>query len=374
MKNLFYILLFIALTAVGCATGRKAYLKGDYYKSVTQALNRLQQKPSDKTSKDILHFAYPELIKYEQNKINTFKTSSDPLRWEKVMESYTTLNGVYDHIQRTPAAHRMVDAKSFSKEYEEARRNAAEMSYQQGLKELNFQDRVNNKRAYRSFQRALDLRPDHTDARKQLDLVRDKLMTYVVVQSIPMHSAALSLSNAFFEQQMMEYFRRYAGNEFVRFYSADEKPKYADHYLVMRFDDFAVGQMSVHEKEAERTAQVVTGKTQVTKDSTANIYATVKAKVRLFNKSLSSGGLLDVKIIDARNNAIVSQQKFSGTFVWEDRWGTYMGDERALNKEDREYTNRRETMPPPPQQLFIEFTKPIYGQTTNFVDNFYKSF
>lgn len=374
MKKIFYFLSIIALMAVGCATGRKAYLKGDYYKSVTQSLNRLQQKPSDKTSKDILHFAYPELLKYEQNKINTFKTSSDPLRWEKVMESYTTLNGVYDHIQRTPVASRLVDAKSFSKEYEEARRNAAEMSFQEGLKEINVNNRVNIKRAYRHFQHALDLRPDHNEARKQLDLAREKLMIYVVVQPIPMHSAALSLSNAFFEQQMMDYFRRYAGNEFVKFYSANEKPQDADHYLVMRFDDFAVGQMMVHEKEEERTAQVVTGKTHITKDSVVDVYSTVKAKVRLFHKTLSSGGLLDVKIVDAGNNAIISQQKFSGTFVWEDQWGTYMGDERALTKEDRGYMNRRETMPPPPQQLFIEFTKPIYGQTTSFVDNFYKSF
>lgn len=374
MKNVIYILFVMAILAVGCATGRKAYLKGDYLKSTTQALNRLQQKPTDKTSKDILHFAYPELLKYEQNKINTFKTSSDPLRWEKAMESYTTLNGVYDHIQRTPGAKKMVDAKSFSQEYEEARRNAAEMSYQEGLKDMNSNNRDVLKRAYRHFQHALALRPDHTDAGKQRDLVHDKLMVYVVVQPIPMHSAALSLSNAFFEQQMMEYFRKYAGNEFVKFYSTDEKPKYADHYLVMRFDDFAVGQMMIHEKEEERSAQVVIGKTQVTKDSAVNVYGTVKAKVRLFHKTLSSGGLLDVKIVNAENNSIISQQKFSGTFVWEDRWGTYMGDERALTKEDKGYMNRRETMPPPPQQLFIEFTKPIYGQTTNFVDNFYKKF
>ena len=368
------MLMLIAIVAAGCATGRKAYLKGDYLKSVTQSLNRLQQKPTDKTSKDILHFAYPELLKYEQTKINTFKTSSDPNRWEKVMESYTTLNGVYDHVQRTPAARKLVDAKSFSKEYEESRRNAAEMSYQEGLKDKDSPNRDLLKRAYKQFQHTLQLRPDHPDAAKQRDLVHEKLMIYVVVQPIPMHSAALSLSNSFFEQQMMEYFRKYAGNEFVRFYSASEKPEYADHYLVMRFDDFAVGQTIVYEKEAERTAQVVVGKTQVTKDSAANVYGTVKANVRLFDKKLSSGGLLDVKIVDAGNNAIVSQKKFSGTFVWEDHWGSFVGDERALTKEDKPYMNHRETMPPPPQQLFIEFTKPIYGQTTSFVDGFYKSF
>lgn len=366
--------LITILFGVGCASGRKAYLKGDYYKSVQQAVARLQQKPTHKESKDILYFAYPELLKYNGEKINTLKKSGDALRWEKVMDLYSEMNQASDLIQRCPAAKKIIDAKSFNAEYDEARRNAAEIHYAQALQYISLKDRNSLKSAYSQLKRTLDLNPNHSDAPTKLRSVKNDLTLKVVIQPIPMHSALFSLSNEFFETQLVDYFRKHAG-EFVEFYTASDRIDDADQYLVMRFDDFNVGQTYVKEKSEERKRDnVVIGKNAITKDSSVNVYGTVTAKVRLFQKSISSGGLLDVKMIDANSNSILSQQKFPGTFVWEDRWGMFMGDERALTDEDRSYMNHGESPNPAPQQLFIEFTKPIFQQTTRFVDGFYKSF
>lgn len=376
MKKLHYLLtILVLLYAMGCATGRKAYLKGDYAKSVTQAVNRLQQNPTHKQSRDILHFAYPNLVKYNQDKINTLKRSSDAMRWEKVMDLYGELNRTYDLIQRCPAAKKTVTPQQFTAEFEESKSYAAEVRFQQGVQYMNQKDRNSLKSAYAQFQRALELKPSHPDAPQKLQDARNALMTRVIIRPIPMHSAIFSLSNDFFESQMMEYFRNYSANEFVRFESGRNNTQDGDHYIIMTFDDFQVGQTFVESKEEERRKdKVVIGKNVINKDSIVNVYGTVTAKVKLFRKTISSGGLLDVKIYDANTDALIAQKKFPGTFVWEDRWGMFMGDERALNDDDRKYMNKPEVMPPPPQQLFIEFTKPIFNQVTSFVDGFYRGY
>lgn len=371
MKTYYYLLLCLTFCLGACATGKRAYMKGDYYKSVNQAVDRLRANPKHKQSREIIKFAYPELVKYNLSQIDELKRGSNGLRWEKSVDLYNEINMVNDEIQRCPAALRLVELENVRVQWEEAKRNAAEFRYQKGLTEMqNANNRQSLKNAYANFDRALTYRGDHPDARNKLNQVREMLTIHVVMQPIPMHSIALSLSNEFFENQLMDHFRRNNRNEFIKFHSARENVD-AEQFLVIKFDDFALGQTFVKETiEDRRKDSVLVGKTP----EGVPVYGTVKAKMRTLRKSVNSGGQLDVKIIDAANGAILSQQKFQGSYVWEDLSATFQGDERALSSKDMELVKRRESLPPPPQQLFIEFTKPIFSQVTGFIEGYYRNF
>lgn len=52
----------------------------------------------------------------------------------------------------------------------------------------------------------------------------------------------------------------------------------------------------------------------------------------------------------------------------------FNGDERELSPEQMRLTKLKEQVPPPPQDLFIEFTKPIYNQITTKIRDFYKAY
>jgi len=104
------------------------------------------------------------------------------------------------------------------------------------------------------------------------------------------------------------------------------------------------------------------------------IYGTVKATIHTFTKQISSRGLLDFKIYDPYANRVLTQEKFPGEFVWICQWGYFNGDERALNEEHKKIVKGKELHPPPPQDLFIEFTKPIYDQLTAKIRDFYKNY
>jgi hypothetical protein len=109
----------------------------------------------------------------------------------------------------------------------------------------------------------------------------------------------------------------------------------------------------------------------VPKEEYINVYGTVKAVFRENTREVISRGLLSMRIMDAKSNTVALHEKFPGEFVWINQWGSFNGDERALTVEQLKIANHQPMQPPPPQNLFMEFCKPIYGQVTSKVGSYY---
>jgi hypothetical protein len=107
---------------------------------------------------------------------------------------------------------------------------------------------------------------------------------------------------------------------------------------------------------------------------TLKIYNTVKATLYYSRKTTTSKGIVSFKIIDAKTNALLAIEKMPGEYVWASEWATFNGDERALTSQQLQLCKQKEKVPPPPQDLFIEFTRPIYEQVTTKIRNFYKNY
>ena len=107
---------------------------------------------------------------------------------------------------------------------------------------------------------------------------------------------------------------------------------------------------------------------------TNKVYGTVKATLFQYTKTTVSKGVLSFRIIDAKTGALLSAQKMPGEFVWKSEWATFNGDERALSAEQLQLTKQKEQPAPAPQQLFIEFTRPIYDQITGKLKEFYQGY
>ncbi|MDB4286349.1 hypothetical protein N9933_03520, partial [bacterium] len=126
------------------------------------------------------------------------------------------------------------------------------------------------KMAYEHFERAGRLKPNFKNSRAKMAEARDLATVHVLIQPIPLHSRALSLSNEFFSNQIIEYVRGAGFSPFVRFY--DEKEvrslqREPDQVIQMIFDDFVVGQASIKETVYQREADsVIVGQVKVKED------------------------------------------------------------------------------------------------------------
>ncbi|WP_131537562.1 hypothetical protein [Pedobacter nototheniae] len=378
MKNISRLRYFIYLSLIiigGCTTGKNALQKGDYDASVLKAVGRLQNSPKNAEAIQVLSTAYNLSLQDHLRRIEEAKASIDPFKWENVIYDYQKINQLADEINSCPACLNVVpNPIKYIKELADGKYNAAVARYNSGVSLLQSNDRLNAKKAYYEFEKAQNYYPNYNDVKAKMEDAYWAAVVRVVVQPILINSRTYKLSADYFQQQIDNFISNYQRNKFVLFYSEQQATNQkirADQVLSLNFDDFVVGETYVKERvEKLKRDSVVIGETR---DKKA-VYGTVKATLSIFDKRVSSSGLLDLTITDWQSRKIIRQQKFPGTYVWQDSWASFNGDERALNRQQLAMCKRRETIPPPPGALFLEFTKPIYNQLVNDITYFYNNY
>ncbi|MBC8111907.1 MAG: hypothetical protein H7Y04_12675 [Verrucomicrobia bacterium] len=370
----------ILIVLIACSSGKKSLQKGNYEEAMMKAISRLRSNPNNKKARETLREGFPLTVKYHLSLVNDLKNSNQVFKYEQMMNSYQQLNVIYEEIQRCPACREEIrNNQSYYVEVDGLREPAASDRYQAGNAAMNRDNsRQSAKEAYFHFLKASQIMPGYSDVNQKVGESKFAATLKVLFEQVPVHSRAYSLSNEFFQNQINQFVGSERMNEFVRFYTPDEAKatnlNQPDQIVRMQFDDFVVGQVFL--KESTETFQrdsVVVG-TVKEGNLTKNVYGTVKARLTVFQKQITSGGLMDLQVYDPYLRRVVHQEKLPGEFIWRSQWGNFQGDERALTKEQLNICGLREVPPPPPQQLFIEFCRPIYTQTTNSLRRFYRNY
>ena len=198
----------------------------------------------------------------------------------------------------------------------------------------------------------------------------------VVIEQVPVPTVNYQLSVAFFQDQLDEYLYNYNQNRFVRFYSpTDESLKQPDQVMVLSFDEFIVGQTKYYESTKEfKRDSVVIGDVELEDGTKKKVYGTVKADYKEYRNEVKSSGVMSMRILEYGTDQVALSDKYPGEFVWVNRWASFNGDERALTNKQLKATKRKQRNPPPPQDMFIEFCKPIYDQFRSSVNSYYRDF
>jgi hypothetical protein len=379
MKKIVFSTFIICMLLISCKTGKKALERGDYYNATLQAVNRLRSNPDSEKALKAVKDSYPMSLDYFQGKIDYALSANSPFKYTEIVDYYEKMNRLSDEVSRCPAALKIFPhVNYYTSELVEARKSAAEEQYIAGLSNEKINTRLSWKDAYYNYQQAEHFLPGYKDARDRQDQAKYNATLKVIVEQISV-TRKYQLSSDFFLNQIIESLRTNRPNEFVEYYSPEVAEnagiKYPDQVLRMNFDEFIIGQ--VYDKETVRDLSrdsVEVGSVVMPDGSKKIVYNTVKAKMTTYHRELISNGTLDVSIIDFPSNTVVSQRKFSGQYVWFTEWGSFNGDDRALNKDQIAMCNRKPILPPAHQDLFVEFTKPIYNQVTPFLKTFYKKY
>ena len=385
MKFLAHIFIFISVIAIisSCSSGKGALQRGNYEEAVLQAVNRLRSSPDNKNATATLREAYPLALNWNMSNIDRLRSSNERFKWEGVLNSYQNLTRLHDEILRCPACLRLVASpSSYLNEANEARNLAAAERYETGDKLMvaETRDRMTAREALSHFRIAEDLVSNYKDTRKRMDEARFYATLKIVVEQVPVNSRSFTLSDEFFRNKIYEYISTNPRmNEFVRFYTPNEAIaaglQNPDHIVKLQFDDFLVGQTFMNSNTETVTSKdsVKVGEAKV-EGKRVDVYNRVSAKLSTNRKTVTSKGLLDMQIIDAYSGKVIHQDKMIGEFIWFSEWANFNGDERALTKAQRDACNRREVPPPPPQDLFVEFCRPLYDQATQKIKNYYRNF
>lgn len=296
----------------------------------------------------------------------------------QVYRNYEAMSNIARNIITSPGAMNVIPyPNTYTDELNKYRNLAAEESYKSGEAALNINTRESAKNAYYSFQQVQQIYPNYKDVNNKINDAMWLATLKVMIDMAPI-TGAYQVNADFFYTQILNYTSANLKDKFIRFYTPSEAQEYQinpDQVLQIGFYDFVVGNVYDSKNTYDvRRDSVKIGTTRDKLGNTSDVYGPVTARVTTYTRNIDSRGLLDVYITDYASNRSLASRRLTGGYTWGTSWASFNGDERALTNEELALVGRQPAVPPPPQQLFVEFTKPLYTQATDFIRSFYSSY
>jgi hypothetical protein len=373
----FFLIIIGSIIVWSCArSGTKALERGQYYEAVLQAAEKLNKDNDNEKASSVLPEAYKLATKELLDDARSLENSNKPFRWEMVLGQYEKLNKMYDVVQKCRSCRKLVEPQDFFKKTEEIRDFAAFERYSSADNLLKRNDKMAARDAFGQFEKLVGFAPNYKDARDKMEEALSAGSYHIVLEQPRLNSRMFQYENEYFQNKIEEFLntnRRL--NKFVRFYSPSTAKSIRlspDQVVRLEFIDFVVGETAITTDNSNVMSKDSVKVGDVTiEGKKVEVRNRVSAQLSKSRKSVRSRGLLSMEIYDFQTNRRLFSEEVPGEFLWVHEWASFNGDERALTDEQRRMTKNREALPPAPQQLFIEFTKPIYDQVTSRIKRFY---
>lgn len=381
LKSILGFVIILVMLAVACTTAKSQYEKGNYYDAVMRSVEKLRKSPNNSNARETLANSYPQAVNSFMDKLENEDHANVDFKYTKALSTYKLLNNMYESIQRSPGAQQVItNPKKYYKTVDKIKPSAAEEQYSAGMYQLSMANRENAKQAYKYFLKADKYIPGYKDVEDMIEESYHRSILHVVANLKPVQSRTYELSADVFYKQVENTLQQIENNEFIKFYTPEQAVKFdlqnPDQILEVNFEDFIVGETHTKEviEKMERDS-IVVGEITLDSGRKKEVIGSVNAEVALFRMEVVSRGLVNLSITkNGLDDKDLIYQDFPGEFVWFHEWGQFNGDQRALTPEQIVVCNNKRVNPAPPQQLFVEFTKPIHQQLHNRLIAFYKNY
>ena len=380
MKAMKIMILLLSVVIVSCSkSGKKALESGKYYEAAIQAIDKLRRDSNNDKALEVLPNAYQLAQEDLLRDISRAKLANQQFKYERVVDDYAKLNELHDKIEKCPSCRKVVSPDSYFREYEDALEIAATERYEFADAILRKGTIDAGRSAYDNFNELARYAPNYKDVNAKIEESLFVGSYHVVVEQPNINSKMYQYSNDFFRGKVDEFLQTNRRlNKFIRFYQPAEAKQLKlnpDHVVRLEFIEFVVGETNLKSEKINVTSKdsVKTGTAKIG-GKNVDVYGLVNATVTRNHKSVRSRGLLSMEIYDYKSKKVLLRDQLPGEFIWDNKWASFNGDERALSKSDLEAVRFKEEMPPPAQQLFIEFCKPIYDQFSTRIKRFYDKY
>lgn len=376
MQKVFtYTLIGSFFFLFACSSPKNQFEKGNYEKAVELSIKRLRKKPTNSKQKAILKAAYGYAVQVSEQKIIQFEQRTDRFKWDNVIPQYRQMQKLYTELLQCPGCLAVVSPVDYQAKLNKSLSLGAEAYVKAGENALATKQKEEGRRAYRYFLSAKNYQDNYAGIDDLIQAAQNLGTEIIGISGIPVASKGLELNAAFFQQQLLQLLNQlnYRFATFISLETLQANAQRPDQIVDLSFDGYTIGQTYLKEtRETVARDSVKVGEVQDSLGKTTWIYGKVEAVIQRFEKTVESGGLLNIAIIQPTTQQVLYQQKLPSTFVWENDWLLYQGDKRALTDEELNLAKNKERLPPPPQELFYAFTRPLFDQTAGVLRQRYR--
>lgn len=340
MKVTRYFFLAVLLIAMACSSGKKAYDRGEYYEAVVKAVTRLKQKPDHDKSKETLKSAYPLAVQMLEQDANNLLASSDQFKYKNTIAIYERINQLGDIVKSAPAALSVIrQPKTYYDQIAPLKEKAAGELYEAGIQSMMRGTRKDARQAYFYFRECEAFSPRYKEALEMMTKAEEDGTLRVLYDESSMSHSWTSAANVI---------RALDEKQFITLYNKDmavsnlENGAHLNMLILVR--EYTEHKPQIQKTDVERIDSVKTGE-KVVKGTKVPVYEKVKARFTHIQSRAISSGTIAVTIKDNKTGNIVFSNEFIGTGEWKSEWGTFTGDQRALNKNDKKLVDKGSQKP-----------------------------
>ncbi|WP_411894871.1 hypothetical protein [Winogradskyella sp. A2] len=369
-------LLFTVLVSVLVSCSAKKQIEeaishGNYDHAISEALRKLENNKDKKRKQAyviMLKDAYDKVLEEDLLRISQLKKDGNPELYKIIYESYVDLEERQNAIKRIMPL--IIDGKAISFDFNDYSNPLVEYRYKtsdhlmdKGLNLLDTGLKRNAREAYGLFEYVDDINPNFEDVRVLMNEAHITGMNYVHVsianethQMIPQR----------LETELLD-FNTYGINQFWTTYHVvqDDSLQY-DFAMQLKLKRINVSPERINERQLIRERAIVDGweyllddNGNVAKDSLGNdikIDKIITVRARFFEvlQTKSAQVIADVVYTDLRQNQIVDSFTLDSGFVFENVFGRFRGDRRALNRDDRNLLRQRQIRFPTDEQMVFD--------------------
>ncbi|MAX70363.1 MAG: hypothetical protein CMC76_04570 [Flavobacteriaceae bacterium] len=365
----------------------EAISHGNYDEAISEALRKLENNKDKKRKQDyvvMLQDAYYKVLEEDLQDIAHLEKDGNPEQYKTIYNLYLDLEARQNAIKRVLPLQ--INGKNLEFQFNDYSSQIVDYRYKtsdyligQGITLLDSNDKYNARKAYDIFNYIESINPNFEETRSLLEEAHQKGTDYVSV-------AIVNHTNQLLPQQLeaeLIDFNTYGLNQFWTEYHANIDTSIAyDFAMELQLKQINVSPERINERQQLRERDIVDGWKYVTdrrgnvmKDSLGNdikVDKIVNVKARFFEvlQTKSAQVVADVVYTDLKYNQIVDTFKLDSGFTFENVFGRYRGDARALTNNDKRLLRQQQLRFPTDEQMVYDSGEDLKLQLKNILKSY----
>ena len=374
MKNFTIItVLFLALSScVGRKQIEKQLNTGNYDQAINNALKKLETNKNAKRKQDyvlMLRDAYYKVVEDNHYRINQLKQDGNPEYYETIYNLYTRLNSRQNSIKSVLPLQ--INGKTikfkfnnYTSDIIDYKSKVSDYKYSQAIQLLSTSDKYNAREAYGLLEDIERINPNFKDVRSLMDQAHFKGTDFVIVS---IKNETNQIVPTRLEEELLDFDTYGLNDNFWTLYHANASAEINyDYAMQLQLKRINISPEHVYEKEYVREAEIVDGweyvldeNGNVAKDSSGNDIkqdkiVRVLARLSEVQQVKSTQVIGQVVFTDLKQNQVLESFPIDSEFIFENFYGRFRGDRRALNDDDKRLLGNRAIPFPTNEQMVYD--------------------
>lgn len=349
----FFQLLMLSLITsfLACTAPAKLVETGNYDEAIDLTIKRISGKKKKAEYVQALEDAFAKAMNQDLRHIDMLKSEKRPENWDAIFNLYERIDARQARIEPLLP---LIDENGYEATFKfirvaplqtEAKENAANYHYQEGLEQLNVArkgDKLAARRAFAAFAAIDKYYSDFRDKQQLQQEAHQLGITHVLIQTSNESLASLPPE---FERELLSFSVGDLNERWKHYHTNPQSSLDFEYTILVKLTDIGLGpeltenREYVDHKEIEEGFEyVLDDNGNVMKDSLGNDIKIpkkifIKATVLEVYQRKVAGVSGRIEYIDNRTNNLLRTENVSVDAVFENYASTYYGDKRALSEE-----------------------------------------